>query len=204
MLRGGETGTEFAIGAGSAVATIGITVVSEATCWGSNGLGTAPLSGSTIITDLTLTRRLSDADADVSAAKALLVALQSLLQGIEAVELDVTETLGLIVEVLHDADAGNLRLAEEALDVGIGGIERDVAEMNSVWGTGRELNGSAGRVARLSLLESTTAREATTSAIIAKSTGAEVVALVDSSRGRRQIVHLISPGTRGGIRQEVA
>lgn len=45
-----------------------------------------------------------------------------------------------------------LGLVEEALDVSIGGIESDVAEMNGVWGTGGELNGSAGRVARLSLL----------------------------------------------------
>lgn len=54
-LRVVETGTELAIAAGSAVATIGIAVVSKATCWGSDGLGTAPLSGSAILTDLTLT-----------------------------------------------------------------------------------------------------------------------------------------------------
>lgn len=47
-----------------------------------------------------------------------------------------------------------LGLVEEVLNVGISGIEREVSEMDSVWGTGGEFNGSAGRVTRLSLLES--------------------------------------------------
>lgn len=54
-LRVVETRAELAVAAGSTVATISIAVVSEATCWGSGGLGTAPLSGSAILTDLTLT-----------------------------------------------------------------------------------------------------------------------------------------------------
>lgn len=47
-----------------------------------------------------------------------------------------------------------LGLVEETLNVGISDIEREVAEMDGVWRTGGEFNGSAGRVTRLSLLKS--------------------------------------------------
>jgi hypothetical protein len=50
-----EAGSELTVATGSAVTTISITVVTEAACWGSDGLGAAPLSGSAIFTDLTLT-----------------------------------------------------------------------------------------------------------------------------------------------------
>ena len=54
-LRVVETRSELTVTTGTgAVAAIGITIVSEATCWRSNGLGATPLSSSAILTDLTL------------------------------------------------------------------------------------------------------------------------------------------------------
>lgn len=55
-----------------------------------------------------LLTRLGNADTNVTSTKALTIVLQSLLQRVQAVKLDVTETFGLILEVLHDTDAVDL------------------------------------------------------------------------------------------------
>jgi hypothetical protein len=77
---------------------------------------------------------LSNADSDVTAHERRLCKGEGLLQAFNCGELDVAEAFGLVVElVLNNANVGNLTSAKEGLNVGLGDIEGEVAEMSSVW-----------------------------------------------------------------------
>jgi hypothetical protein len=77
--------------------------------------------------------RFSNADSDVAAHERGLCEGESLLQAVNCGELNVTEALGLVVElVLDNANVGDLASAEEGLDIGLGDIEGEITEVGSV------------------------------------------------------------------------
>ncbi len=78
---------------------------------------------------------LGDADPDISALERRAGQVESLLQAIERAELNIAESLGLAIQlVLNDAHVGDLASAEEVVDVTLGSIEGEVAQVGSVWG----------------------------------------------------------------------
>lgn len=91
---------------------------------------------------------LGDADAHVAALELGAGQVESLLQAVERAKLDVAEALGLAVElVLDDAHVGDLAVGEEVVDIALGGVEGEVAEMGCVRGLGGERELLAGREA---------------------------------------------------------
>ena len=82
---------------------------------------------------------LRDADADVAALELGAGEVEGLLQTVERAELNVAESLGLAVQlVLDNAHIGNLAVSEEVVDITLGGVEGEVAQVSCVWGLGRE------------------------------------------------------------------
>lgn len=78
--------------------------------------------------------RLGDANADVAALELGTREVEGLLQAFDGAKLDVAEALGLAVKlVLDNAHVGDLAAAEEVVDVTLGGVEGQVAQMGSVW-----------------------------------------------------------------------
>ena len=79
--------------------------------------------------------RLGNADPDISALEGRARQVESLLQAIKRAKLNITETLGLAVQlVLDNAHVSNLALGEEVLDIALGGVEGEVAQVGSVRG----------------------------------------------------------------------
>jgi hypothetical protein len=82
-----------------------------------------------------LLTRLRNADSDVSALELAAGEGEGLLQAVNRAELDVSESLGLAVElVLDDAHVGDLAVAEEVVDITLSGVEGEVAQVGCVRG----------------------------------------------------------------------
>lgn len=82
-----------------------------------------------------LLTRLRNADSDVSALELAAGEGEGLLQAVYRAELDVSESLGLAVElVLDDAHVGDLAVGEEVVDITLGGVEGEVAQVGCVRG----------------------------------------------------------------------
>jgi len=83
--------------------------------------------------------RLSDRDLNVAAHEVGLGLGKSDFQAVEGSELDVTEALGLAVQlVLDDADAGGVAVAQKVFDVRLGDVVGEVAQVSSEGGTSGE------------------------------------------------------------------
>lgn len=78
---------------------------------------------------------LGDADAHIAALELGAGQVERLLQAVERAEFDVAKALGLAIElVLDDAHVGDLAVGEEVVDIALGGVEGEVAQMGRVRG----------------------------------------------------------------------
>ena len=93
---------------------------------------------------------LGDADAHIAALELGAGQVERLLQAVERAEFDVAKALGLAIElVLDDAHVGDLAVGEEVVDIALGGVEGEVAQMGRVRGLRGEGELLAGREAAL-------------------------------------------------------
>jgi hypothetical protein len=83
--------------------------------------------------------RFSNANPDISALELRARQSESLLQALNRAKLNVTEAFRLAVQlVLDNAHVRDLALGEEVVDIALGGVEGQVAQMGSVRGLRRE------------------------------------------------------------------
>ena len=84
--------------------------------------------------------RLRNTGADGTSLERGAGEIQSLLQALDGLELDISETLGSLCQlVFHETDARHATSREELRDIGVGCFEGKVANVASVGGLGGEI-----------------------------------------------------------------
>ncbi len=167
------------------------------------GIISLAVEGGTVSTESTL-GGLCDTDSDGSAGELVAAPVESGLEVVDGLELDVTETLGLAIVAGDDANADDLGGSKELLDVGLHYVEGEVADE----GGERRLVGNrnlvTGRVASLGTLEATVAVD-TVGDAGKKVVASPAVGGLAGSRGDGKVVHFIGPRSLAGslVGQEV-
>jgi hypothetical protein len=96
--------------------------------------------------------RLCDAGTDRPSLERRAGQVQSLLQALDGLKLHISEALGGLGQlVFHNADICHTTSSEKLGDIGLGSLERKVANVASVRGLGREIERLSDGISTLAL-----------------------------------------------------